>query len=809
MTPKFPFELLRPYLLALQRPGRYIGHEMNALYIPWEDAQVRVALLFPDAYEIGMSNLGFQILYHVLGRVSGVLVDRAYLPWPDAQDLMLEKGIPLFAHESRRPLREFDLVGITVQAEITATNVLQSLKMAGIPLLAQERDQDDPLVIGGGPCLLNPAPFAPLFDAIFVGEGDEAAVEMAEALRSTKGEKRETRLMALAQVEGVYLPGLPSSTRRRVVHLENAEHPTAFLVSHTEVTHQRIPLEIMRGCDRGCRFCHAGFTTRPVRERSASQVLGIARQAVELTGHETISLLSLSTSDHSQIAGMVRGLVPMLKEREVSLSMPSLRAGSLTPELMDAMEGLRRSGFTIAPEAGSQRLRQVINKGITRQEVVDTAKTAFENGWEMVKLYFMMGLPTETEDDLRELASLVREVLGVARKHAKRRGKVHVSVAPFVPKPHTPFQWDSQLDLEEMKNRAALLRRLLPRGRSIELDIHDPRQSFVEAIIARGDPSVFPLLQLAHSKGCRMDQWGEWFDFGLWQEAIAEAGVDVDALIHTEFPKDQLFPWDTIDTGVSREFLWRERQRALVAQETPRCRDTCADCGVCHNGIRLGICSKEVVPISPNLSTKALHSQQTTRLRLLLRRVGESALIAHNSFTEFFIRLLRKHGVPLAYSRGFHPQAKVSFALALPVGMESMGEPCEITVEGEFSADDFPRDGVNSELPPGAEVVEVVQIDPGLPSLTKSIRSIRYRIRFTSPPLQGLPLREELLAAEGHDLVSEVDVREEEGAMVLGFLTIGENGRFAKPYHLVKEILNLSEGRERLLQVVREEINLG
>jgi radical SAM superfamily enzyme YgiQ (UPF0313 family) len=804
-----PFEMLKPHLLALQRPGRYIGHEMNALYIPWDSAQVRVALLFPDAYEIGMSNLGFQILYHALGKVRGVLVDRAYLPWPDAQEVMLNKGIPLFAHESRRPLKEFDLVGISLQTEIAATNLLQSLRLAEIPLLAEDRKGKDPIILGGGPCALNPAPIGPLFDALFMGEADEAITEIAQVLRESRGEERDKVLKELGKIEGVFIPSNPRPVKRRRVSLHSSPHPTSFLVSHSEVSHQRIPVEIMRGCDRGCRFCHAGFTTRPVRERSASQVCGIAQQAIGFTGHDTISLLSLSTSDHSQIVPAVENLLPLLRERQVTLSMPSLRAGSLTPRLITAMEGLRRAGFTIAPEAGSQRLRQVINKGITHQEVVETARLAFENGWEMVKLYFMMGLPTETEEDLREMARLVREVWQIAKKHARRRGKVHVSVAPFVPKPHTPFQWEPQITLDEMEERSRLLRRILPKGRAFNLDIHNPQQSFIEAIISRGDEQVFNLIRLAHSKGCKMDQWHEWFRFDLWEEAIAQSGVDIDSLIHRERERDEPFPWEIVDVGVTKEFLWRERMKALEAIETPPCRERCSGCGVCKGGEGLEIGAAEKPP-AEETTKKAIYipPSRTTRLRMVLKRTGESALIAHNSFTDFFIRLLRKHQVPLAYSQGFHPQAKVSFALALPVGMESMGEPCEITVRGEFSAQDFPRKEVNSELPPGAQVLEVEEIDPALPSLTKSIRAIRYKVELHSPPLEKVPSVEELQPLGEDPLVDEVEFSENRNGPSVRLLTIGKEGRFAKPYQLMKEILGLENGEERLLRVTRERILL-
>ncbi len=805
-----PFERLYPHLLRLQRPGRYLGHEMNALMLPWEDSSFRVVLLFPDTYELGMSNMGFQVLYHALARIPKVLVDRAYLPWPDAQDLMRQRGIPLFALESRRPLQEFDLVGITLQTELAVTNVLEALRLSQIPLLAEKRSENHPLVLGGGPCALNPAPVGPLFDALFMGEADEAIAEIVEVLVDTKGEPRHRRLEALGKVEGVFLPSSPKVVRRRVVSLAETPHPTRFLVSHTEVSHHRVPIEIMRGCDRGCRFCHAGFTSRPVRERPASQVWRVALEAIEATGHETISLLSLSTSDHSQIVPMVKGLVPLLKERMVTLSMPSLRAGSLTPELMEAMEGLRRSGFTIAPEAGSQRLRQVINKGITHQEIVDTARLAFENGWELVKLYFMMGLPTETESDLREMARVVREVMSVARKHAKRRGKVHVSVAPFVPKPHTPFQWEPQLYLEELEERVGFLRGVMPRGRAFNLDIHDPRQSFLEAIIARGDETVFGLVKAAHAAGCKMDQWHEWFDFGLWEETIDRCGIDVDGLIHSRLEKDHPFPWDTVDVGVSREFLWRERMQALEARETPRCRERCSGCGVCRGGTAPEVFTGNPPPVpkEPRPSGYPSHSA-TTRFRLLLRRMGESALIAQNSFTEFFVMVLRRSGVPLAYSQGYHPQAKLSFAFALPVGMESMGEPCELITVGELFEEEFPLREVNGHLPPGAEVVWVKRLDPGAPSLAKSVEAIRYRVEISSPPLRSLPGPEVLKEAVSHPLVEEVEVEDGGEGLALRFVTRGENGRFAKPYQLMKELLGLEEGEERLLRVVREEIVLG
>ncbi len=586
---------VEPLLARVERPTRYLDSEWGTRFD--RDVPYRVALVYPDVYEVGMANQALQILYSILNAEPAVACDRAFVPWKDMADAMRTVAVPLFGLESCEPLDSFDLVGITLPYELTYTNVLEALDLAGIALYAAERAEGEPLVIGGGPCAYNPEPVAPFFDAILIGDGEEAVLEIVAAHRAAMaaGGSRAEVLAVLATIEGVYVPSihrpsgiatdLPLVRKRLVADLDAHRSPVCPVVPYMDVVHDRIALEVLRGCARGCRFCQAGMVYRPVRERRADSIVRDAVAALTCTGYEEVSLTSLSTADHSELPDVLRRLSRRLEASGISISVPSLRVDSFSPELARLLSGGRKTGLTFAPEAGTQRLRDVINKNVTQEQLLATTRKAFSSGWRRVKLYFMLGLPTETDEDIAGIGSLVARVLGVAREVTPpaERGsiRVGVSVSTFVPKAHTPFQWEPQLSVEEVRRRQGLLRTSMPR-KGVELSWHDPDVSFLEGILARGGRDIATVVEGAWRRGARFDAWTDEFRLDRWTEALAEAGIDGATIANRERDIATPLPWSHLSAGLSTPYLLIERSRALAAETTPDCTfDGCTGCGVC------------------------------------------------------------------------------------------------------------------------------------------------------------------------------------------------------------------------------------
>jgi radical SAM family uncharacterized protein len=603
---------LQQELAEVSRPGRYLGAEVNAYRKPFDEAAVRWVLVYPDAYEIGMSHLGLSILYEEINERRDAMADRAYLPWPDMQERMAGRGIPLFGLESRRPLGSFDVVGITLQHELTYANMARVLSLSGIPPRAGDRGDAHPLVVGGGPGAFNPEPVAELFDMLLVGEGEEAVHELVEAVKAWKNmgkSGREDFLRECADIPGMYVPslyrasyrpdgsleaveplrGAPLPVRKRVVaDLDNHPYPRRPPVPLVESVHDRCNLEIFRGCTRGCRFCQAGMIYRPVRERSEDMLCDWASRLVAATGDDEISLTSLNSADYSRILSLADRLSREMEGRHVAVSLPSLRTDTFSVQLASRLRRVKRTGLTFAPEAGSGRISASINKGVSAEDLLRAVSAAYGEGWRKIKLYFMIGLPGEKEEDVEEIHHLVRRLVREGDDGGPARGlRLSVSVSTFVPKPHTPFQWARQMSLPEVARRQFILKEGL-RMKGVTMRWHDREMSYLEGVLSRGDRRLLPAVLAASARGC-LDNWSEFFSWRRWQDALEEAGLDPSWYVERERPREEVLPWDHIHAGVERDFLWEEYRRSQAGEATPDCRfGECASCGACsHAGIEL------------------------------------------------------------------------------------------------------------------------------------------------------------------------------------------------------------------------------
>ncbi|NCC67159.1 MAG: TIGR03960 family B12-binding radical SAM protein [Clostridia bacterium] len=591
-------------LPKVQKPARYTGGEYNQITKNKADVDLRMALCFPDTYEIGMSNLGCKILYGDINEMDGVWCERAFAPWGDMENEMRAAGIPLWALESGDPLSEFDAIGFSLGYEMAYTNVLNMLDLAGIPIRSAERTELLPLIFAGGTSCCNPEPMADFLDLMAIGEGEEMDRELLLLLREAKQKKwsKAEFLSKASNIGGIYVPSLykpeydsdgilcgfrtdtsaPLTVTKRIVEdFDNSYFPTASVVPSTEIVHDRVTLELFRGCIRGCRFCQAGFAYRPVRTRSAEKLISQGIDSLENTGYQEITLSSLSTSDYRPLGELCDGLLDYCVPKSIGLSLPSLRADNFSIELMQKVQKVRKSGLTFAPEAGTQRLRDAINKNVSEEDLLNTCRIAFEGGWNNVKLYFMLGLPTETDEDVLGIAELANKVLWQWKQFASNKARgVHITVSTscFVPKPHTPFQWEAQVDMAEYRRRVTLLREHM-RAKAVTYNWHDADTSLIEAVLSRGDRRVGDVIEQVWRTGGKLDSWTEYFSFDRWLKAFDKCGLDPKFYACRERGRDEVFPWDNVDMGVKREFLWREREKCYTAELSPDCRKRCTACG--------------------------------------------------------------------------------------------------------------------------------------------------------------------------------------------------------------------------------------
>ncbi len=743
----------RDILSRVEHPGQYLGTELNSVHKDPRAVDLRVALAFPDLYDLGLGNLGLLILYAILNDLPWCACERAYAPAPDLDALLRELGAPLFAVESKDPLHRMDLLGFTLQSELTYTNVLNMLDLGGVPLRAADRTEEHPLVCAGGPTAYNPEPMAPFMDFFVIGDGEEAVVEVAECLRALKGRSRRERLEALASIPGVYVPALypmetlpdgrivpvengPRITKRVVTDLDRAPFPTCYIVPFTQQVHDRVGLDVLRGCTHGCRFCQAGMVGRPVRERTVDTVDRLMQEALDRTGYEEVSLVSLSTCDHSHAAELVQRAAERARATDASVSLPSLRLDTFAIDLADRIAGVRRSGLTFAPEAATPRLRAVINKWIPDEDFIAMSREAFRRGWTHVKAYFMIGLPTERDEDVEAIVDLCLRTLD-AGKTVNRRARVHTGVSTFVPKPFTPFQWAAQIPMEETIRRQGLLREGFAPHNGIKFGRHTPESTFIEGMLSRADRRAADLIETAWRLGARMDSSDEHLNMMAWRGAIDETGYNVEEAFRARDLNERL-PWDHIDVLIPKSWLRAEWQRALDMEHVADCRQAgCHGCGVsnpdrplCERTLREAMEAARTRAEQPAPQPLPEFTEPPTaqRIRLRIARRGLVRFLSHLETVSMWIRALRRVGAPLSHSQGFHAHPKINFATAAPVGEESEADYMDILLREPLNPAAL-QEQLNATLPEGFRVFDAMEIPIKAPSLMSDVTGFSYIVR--------------------------------------------------------------------------------
>lgn len=806
----------------VSRPSRYLGSELHSAHKKPGEVDLRVGLVFPDLYDLGLGNLGLHILYAILNKLPWCWAERAYAPAPDMAAALREHGLPLFALESKDPLADLDLLGFSLQSELTFTSVLYVLDLAGIPLRSAERDESHPVVFAGGPAAINPEPMAPFFDFFAMGDGEEAIVEIAETGRGMRGRPRAELLEAMSALRGVYVPalyakgkpGAPKVVRRIAADLDSAEFPAEYIVPYAQLVHDRIGLEIMRGCTHGCRFCQAGVTTRPVRARSQQKIADIMERLVNATGYEEVSLLSLSTCDYPGIRGLLEEAARRAQQNNVALSVPSLRLDTFGVDVADTITGIRRSGLTFAPEAATPRLRAVINKWFDEEELFDVAEQAFKRGWNHIKLYFMIGLPTETDEDVAAIPDLCLRLLSRC-KTINRRARIFTGISTFVPKPFTPFQWEGQLPTDEVRRRQQILERGFMRNPGIKYGRHDPESTFIEGLLSRGGRDAAGLIEAAHRNGARLDSSSELLDFQAWEAAIEETGYDVAAALG-ERDLDAPLPWDHIDALVSKEWLQSERERAIALEETVDCRSgRCRQCGI--SGDQRKVCIETWAkyreaekadaeqPLAPPSPIAEPPARQRVRFRI--GRLDEARFLSNLEMMTAWTRTLRRARAPLSYSQGFHAHPKVNFATAPPVGEESEGDYMDVVLREKLDPAAL-VERIRAALPPGFYVYGAEEVGLNAPSLMSAVTGFEYALytREDAADIQrridGLMQKQELIAERKgkprgrnrerqvtkiniRPLISRLAARYKDGLTEIEFGTTAADGTLAKPREVI------------------------
>ena len=716
-------------LYHCNKPYQYIGGEFLSYNKSFEDAKIRFAFAFPDKYEIGISNLGQRILYSIVNDEPNYMADRVYAPEKDFQPSTL------YGLESKRSIKDFDVVGFSIQYELAYTTVLKMMEMSQIPYKNCDRTDEHPIILAGGPCTFNPLPMSEFIDCFLVGDGEELILEVCKVLEENKNAPRDEKIKKLCELEGVWSAKYPKKVTKRIVQLTYDNALKKYPVPYSTSVHDRAVIEIRRGCTRMCRFCQPGHVTLPVRERSAEDVIRITKELVKNTGYDEYSLLSLSSNDYTNINEVIKELNCEFKDKKVSVSLPSQRIDGFNLELAHLTQEVRKAAMTLAPEAGSQRLRDVIKKNISREQIIDVALELYKNGWSKIKFYFISGLPTETLEDMEEMANLLGTIRWKQKVMKKELGLKHslditCTLSVFVPKPHTPFQWVPQMRIDEIMEHIHYLKEKLKTIKGVKINYHEPFISQVEAVLTRGDANLCKYIEALYKKGCYLDAWGEYFDQDVWKDTAKELGFDLEDLANHQYSLDEELPWDFVDTGLDKSWLLDDYHKAFNKEGfTPTCEQHCVNCGVCRNLKVKKVYDEKYTPKEVSSEHREINKDVVYRYRLKVTKSGNLRYFSHLDFQNFFIKSMSRTNFDMAFTQGFNPTMKVSMGVALPLFVESDCELVDFECYNDLTEEEI-KNELQKVLPEHCIVKEAKRIDKHANSIDTTVCWAEYEIKL-------------------------------------------------------------------------------